>query len=354
MVAADGTTYVIVNTGQGHGGLGIANARGQTRVVPINGQIAQAIDNAGGLALTVGFDRKAYVAYVDNDGRYHVAIVTASGGTTIKDMPVGTTTKHRVYFTIKGVAAQIVQTTDQNTGAISTSAVVLSSGARTEQIPGELVAGSIDFRGNGYIVTSAENASGDPEVTVLAFTSAAKTIAKITAPGEIVLAVDNLAGPFGARAVVLAPDGTAYVTLSAGLDNPSGGAEVWAIKSTGKTKVLDVDTSLVTAVTVQSDGRGMSPSAKSTTIPASTSAPSASSHLRSSRCCWLITFAPRESGPYRPPSDVYAGVRRGIAGHPPPGSGRADVSSIAQGRVAPLRPKGMRTMKHVLNRLFTC
>ena len=113
VVAADGTTYVIVNTGQGHGGLGIANARGQTRVVPINGQIAQAIDNAGGLALTVGFDRKAYVAYVDNDGRYHVAIVTASGGTTIKDMPVGTTTKHRVYFTIKGVAAQIVQTTDQ-------------------------------------------------------------------------------------------------------------------------------------------------------------------------------------------------------------------------------------------------
>ena len=145
VVAADGTSYVIVNTGQGHGGLGIANARGQTRVVPINGQIAQAIDNAGGLALTVGFDRKAYVAYVDNDGRYHVAIVTASGGTTIKDMPVGTTTKHRVYFTIKGVAAQIVQTTDQNTGAISTSAVVLSSGARTEQIPGELVAGSIDY-----------------------------------------------------------------------------------------------------------------------------------------------------------------------------------------------------------------
>jgi DNA-binding beta-propeller fold protein YncE len=253
VVAADGTTYVIVNTGQGYG-LGIANARGQTRVVPINGQIAQAIDNVGGLALTVGYDRKAYVAYVDSNNRYHVAIITASGGTTIKDMPLGTTTKHRVYFTIRGVAAHMVQTTDPNTGAISTSAIILSSGARTEQIPGELVAGTIDLKGNGYIVTSAENAAGDLEVTVLAFTSAAKTIAKITAPGGIVVAVDNLAGPFGATPVVLAPDGTAYVTLSAGLDNSSSGAEVWAIKSTGKTKVLDVDTSLVSAVTVQRDG----------------------------------------------------------------------------------------------------
>ncbi|OBB75606.1 YncE family protein [Mycobacterium sp. 852014-52144_SCH5372336] len=250
-VASDGTTYVLLNWPGPQSYLGIVSAAGKTKTVPINGNFAQAIDNLGGAALTVGFDKKAYVAYVDSDGRYHVAIVTPTGGTTIKDMPVGTTVKHSVYFTIRGVAAQPVQTIDQATGAISTSAIVLSSGARTEEIPGELVAGAIDFKGNGYLVTSAENAAGERETTVLAFTSAAKTIAKITAPGEIVLAVDNLAGPFGARPVVLTLDGTAYVTISAGLDNPSGGAEIWAIKGKSKTKVMDFDTALVTAVTVQ-------------------------------------------------------------------------------------------------------
>lgn len=254
VVASDGTTYMAVVTSQGYG-LGIAKA-GKTHVVPINGQIADAVDTIGGVALTVGFDKKAYVGYFDSSGRYHVAIVPSSGGAAIKDMPVGTTIKHRVYFTLKGAAAQIVQTVDQNTGAISTSAVILSSGARTAEIAGDVVAGSIDLKGNGYIVTSAENANGDPEVTVLAFTSSGTTIATITAPGGIVLAVDPAGGIFGRapRPVVLAPDGTAYVTLSSGFDTMPGSAQVWAIKSTGATKVLDVDTALVTAVTVAPDG----------------------------------------------------------------------------------------------------
>ncbi|WP_163727320.1 VCBS domain-containing protein [Mycobacterium gallinarum] len=256
-VASDGTAYVLLNTGPGQHGLGIVNPAGKTKIVPINGQFAQAIDNPGGLALTVGYDKKAYVAYVDSTGRYHVAIVGGSGTASIKDMPVGTTTKHSVYFTIRGVAAQMVQTVDPVTGAITgTSAYILPSGKRTEEVPGDLVAGAIDFKNNGYIVSSAENANGDLEVTVLAFTSAGKTLAKIAAPGGIVLAVDNLAGPFGARPVVLSPkDGTAYVTLSTGQDNLPGSAEVWAINPKGgATKVLDVDTALVTAVTVEPDG----------------------------------------------------------------------------------------------------
>ncbi|PEG34173.1 hypothetical protein CQY20_26815 [Mycolicibacterium agri] len=252
VVAGDGTTYMVILNGGGYQ-LGIAKA-GKTRVVPINGVVAGAVDTVGGAALTVGWNKNAYVAYVDANGRYHVAIVTPAGRATIKDMPVGTVIKNRVYFTLKGAAAQIVERQD-TTGAYYTSAVILSSGKSTEEVPGQLIAGSIDLKGNGYLITGNMGAQG-PEARVVGFNSAGKTIAKIIGPGGIVLAVDPDQGPFGfaPRPIVLAPNGTAYVTLSSGLEDLPGTAEVWAITAKGATRIQTFDTAAVTAVTVAKDG----------------------------------------------------------------------------------------------------
>jgi YVTN family beta-propeller protein/VCBS repeat-containing protein len=263
-VASDGTVYLVVQPEDGSATDDVAfwHGSGAVGLAPINGTAAP-LSTYDGSPLTVGSDGKAYVAYTDSSGGYHVAIVGPSGSTTVRDMPTGAAIKQQVVFAPNGTGYQLVQETGDDGPQVQV--VNLSTGQSTAVLPGAVPSGQVDdvffgSNGQGYVLTSSGDTS-HPASAILAFKSDGTTVATVTEPDEGVIPdYKSAPGPvgFSINPVVFAPDGTAYVTFStnSGQLDPSnpGHAEIWAFTSSGATKVLDVNTALVEPVTIAPDG----------------------------------------------------------------------------------------------------
>ena len=261
-VASDGTAYVVVQSGDGTESVAIWNGSGTVTLAPINGTAAPLLSYDGS-PITIGPDGKAYVAYTDSSGAYHVAIVAPNGGTTVKDIPTGGTINQEVVFAPNGTGYQLVQESTDNGPQIQV--VNLSTGQSTAALQGELPSNQIDDvffgpDGQGYVFSNSVDDSNNPLVSVQAFNPDGTTVATVSGSGRVVPDYRSAPNPVGytLNPVVFAPDGTAYVTIStnSGQLDPSnpGHAEIWAFTPSGATKVLDVDTALVEAVTIAPDG----------------------------------------------------------------------------------------------------
>jgi len=198
---------------------------------------------------------------VDGDGGSFMAVVSPTGLVVLRSLdgyPVGLP-----VVGPDGTGYQLVETYDDESGAVSTHVAVLN-GATTVSLPGR----ATQAQGGVSLLAVAPDGTGllivtdsDGSVRGLAFNKTGATLGTFTDRGTPTAAVElgGLQGLTG-KAFVFAPDGTAYVTLiELSVDEETGestavGSTVYAMSSAGVTKVLDVPGAVATAPTVAPDG----------------------------------------------------------------------------------------------------
>lgn len=155
-----------------------------------------------------------------------------------------------MFFGPDGAAYQLVQYTNNQGQIASQSVLALSTDTYTPALSGSPFFTSPDVQfgpdGTGYLITRS---SQFPGVQVLGFTAAGATGVNFVSPSAPAVR-DNPS--FDTAPLTFAPDGTAYIAVSGAAD-----AGVYALTSTGATKVLDLQYSpslSIYTVVVGADG----------------------------------------------------------------------------------------------------
>ncbi|MHA0286097.1 Ig-like domain-containing protein [Mycobacterium sp. C3-094] len=259
-VAPDGTAYLAIVGDDGTAGLLVLRPSGASSVITLPGEFAESNLIQTNVA-TIKPDNTVYVPMVDGDGGSFMAVVSPTGLVVLRSLdgyPVGLP-----VVGPDGTGYQLVETYDDESGAVSTHVAVLN-GATTVSLPGR----ATQAQGGVSLLTVAPDGTGllivtdsDGSVRGLAFDKTGATLGTFTDRGTPTAAVElgGLQGLTG-KAFVFAPDGTAYVTLiELSVDEETGdstavGSTVYAMSSAGVTKVLDVPGAVATAPTVAPDG----------------------------------------------------------------------------------------------------
>lgn len=177
-------------------------------------------------------DEFGYVRY-SADGTDHVAVLAADGTVArTVDLPQGATVDGPVFFGPDGTPYAMVRypagTLPPNT--LATQVLSLANDALTPSVPNGGTPNFVDVQfapdGTGYLLTRA-NSANFSGVRITGFDALGATGASLTLADPIL--VDST------KVLVFAPDGTGYV-----VDYGQSGGAVYALSTSGVTKVLDI------------------------------------------------------------------------------------------------------------------
>lgn len=254
--APSGAAYIAVAEFDGTSSVVIVQPGGAKVTVPIPGEVAQVAVNGGNLV--VGADGNAYVSY-SVDGQYYVAVISATGSLTSKALPAGVVAGPTAVAA-SGEAYTVLFREDEESGDDFTSVLSLSTGKVSAEIPSGADMAGVDpltFGPDGkvYRIQWQSMDEGALQTSVLVVNPDGTTLDTFTDDGQITGTVEA-GGLIGltARTVFFAPDGTAYVSITPGFVGSGTRSTVWAVTSAGATKVLDVESPVITPVTIAPDG----------------------------------------------------------------------------------------------------
>lgn len=215
---ADTTTVAVFDTG------------GQRSTVVLPGTLPADPGFVQAIGTGSHADEFGYVRY-SAGGADHVAVLTGDGTVArTVDLPAGATLDGPVIFGPDGTPYAVVRyrADTRPPATLATQVLSLSTGTLTPPLPGGRNPNYVDIQfapdGTGYLLTEAGSSSS---ITITGFTALGATGASVTVAHPV---LPNVGGP-----VVFAPDGTGYL-----VDYGTGGGAVYALSSSGVSKVLDL------------------------------------------------------------------------------------------------------------------
>ena len=240
-VTPEGTVYVAVrDLGTQTDRVAVVSGGGAVTMVDIPGSIVGLTPSVpGGDTGAVGGE-DGYVAYT-SDGRTFLAVLGADGSVVrTVALPEGGVVTDPVNYGPDGTPYQVIRYLDAEGRVTSEAVLALDGDALTTTLPGSPLRPNfpaVQFGpdGTGFLVT-VEAGQAIPDYHVLGFDQNGDTVVSLDASGWLV--PHQLDYVYHQVPLVFGPDRTGYLTLS-GAD-----AGVWALTSSGASKVLDLDLGL--------------------------------------------------------------------------------------------------------------
>lgn len=243
-ITPDGTVYAAIrNLTTQVDSVAVVSSDGGVSTIVIPGSIVATVpgvSNVAGDVANPNVDDNGYVAYTSG-GTTYVAVLNPDGtiARTVA-LPAGATVRNPVIFAPDGTPYQVIQYRDSGGKVTSQAVLALSNDAVTPTLAGGPLLPnyeSLQFGpdGTAYLVTVAE---GAPTYHFLGFDGSGATVVSLDVAGFLVPQQSNYV--YDQAALAFGADGTAYATFNDG---------VWALTSSGASKVLDLDLGLGATVT---------------------------------------------------------------------------------------------------------